>query len=433
MAYFPILSMNIPKTEIFALFTHYQVEWYINIIKNSKRSLSYDPLHDEVSFDEKNTLSTVLTIIKNHRKTVFKMDGFSMPGIQSAFEDVLWVIDFWEYDEDIVLPKIEKPASNTNDFSCFSLPEYSFSQMEHLFETVKNFSPPQDIYLEGFSVGIHEQTHIFLNSQKIYQEQKHTHSSLFIEYFGENGSVRDTHYLYENTLDFPKITTEKLHTLTQELQTKLTTRDPFPAGVYTITLDRDIVIEFIDILLENLSAQNMREWLSIFSLESIEKKVLWDNFSLINTPILKNYTGNSAFTSEWIPTKKYTLFENGYLRSVFCDYKNSQKCNKKFLWNAGVYNIEMIFEENPDFLQKSNLLITNLMAFHTVDAHTWKFSLAGEWYILKNGTKIGYTTDITLSGNIVDLFSNIIAFGDDTKENGNMKIPSLTISNQTIS
>gem|GEM_PF-2681899 len=131
--------------------------------------------------------------------------------------------------------------------------------MEHLFETVKNFSPPQDIYLEGFSVGIHEQTHIFLNSQKIYQEQKHTHSSLFIEYFGENGSVRDTHYLYENTLDFPKITTEKLHTLTQELQTKLTTRDPFPAGVYTITLDRDIVIEFIDILLENLSAQNMRE------------------------------------------------------------------------------------------------------------------------------------------------------------------------------
>gem|GEM_PF-2205977 len=63
---------------------------------------------------------------------------------------------------------------------------------------------------------------------------------------------------------------------------------------------------------------------------------------------------------------------------MFCDYKNTQKMNGVFLGNSGVYNIEMVCETDAHFLKESSLLITNLMAFHTVDANTGKFSLAGE-------------------------------------------------------
>jgi len=425
--------MQIPKKEILELFTQYQVEWYINIVQNSKRSLSYDPLHDEVSYDEKKSISTTLSVIKNHRKSVFRMDGFSLPMLISAFQDIQSVIDFGEYDEDIILPNIENTYRDVHDFSNPTLEDIPFPNLEDLFETVKRFPVSEWIQLESFSVSIYDQTHIFLNSEKIYQEQKTNESSLYIEYFWEYGDVRDTHYLYENTIWLPEITEEKLQKITQELQTKLTARDPFPTGKYTITLDCDVVIEFVDILLGNLGAQSMREGLSILTLKNIGEKILGANVTLINSPTLNGYTGSSAFDGEWIPSKKYTLFQNGVLQSVFCDYKNTQKMNGVFLGNSGVYNIEMVCETDAHFLKESSLLITNLMAFHTVDANTGKFSLAGEWYILKNGEKVGYTKDITLSGNILDLFSNIVAFGDDFKTGGNMKIPSLTIANQTIS
>jgi len=425
--------MQIPKKQILELFAQFQGEWYLNIVKNSKRSLSYDPLHDEISYDEKESIATTLTVIKNHKKSVFRMDGFSVPMLESALQDIESVIEFWEYDEDIVLPKVENIQDAVHDFSSSVLHDVPFSHLENIFQYVKSFPLPDEISLEGFSASIYHQTHIFLNSQGVYQEQNSSESSIYIEYFWENGDIRDTHYLYENTLTLPEITEQKLQKIVLELQTKLTARDPFVPGVYTVTLERDVASEFVDIILGNLSAQSIREWLSIFSLENVGKKVLGDNFTLINSPSLEWYTGNTAFDGEGIPAKKHVLFQDGTLTSLFCDYKNTQKMNGKFLGNSGVYNIEMVGQWTPDFLKKSSLLITNLMAFHTVDSNTGKFSLAWEWYILKNGEKIGYTKDITLSGNILDLFSNIIAFGDDAKTSGNMKIPSLTIENQTIS
>jgi len=50
------------------------------------------------------------------------------------------------------------------------------------------------------------------------------------------------------------------------------------------------------------------------------------------------------------------------------------------------------------------------MAFHTVDTSTGKFSLNGEGYLLKDGKKQDFIRGISLSGSILDLFSNIKAF-----------------------
>gem|GEM_PF-2417270 len=175
--------MDIPKQAVASLFSEYQVEGYINIFKNSKRSLSYDPLHDEISFDEKESIDTTLSVIKNHKKSVFRMDGFSLSQIRSALQDISSVIEFGEYDEDIILPKMENIDNSIHDFSCDSLNDVPFSHLENLFEIVKNFPLPDGIYLESFSASIHRQTHIFLSSADIYQEQKSNESSFFIEYF----------------------------------------------------------------------------------------------------------------------------------------------------------------------------------------------------------------------------------------------------------
>ena len=73
------------------------------------------------------------------------------------------------------------------------------------------------------------------------------------------------------------------------------------------------------------------------------------------------------------------------------------------------------------------------MAFHTVDEATGKFSLNWEWYLLdENGEKVDYIKNISLSWDILNLFSSIKSIWDDFKENGNFKVPSISFSGQRV-
>jgi len=63
-----------------------------------------------------------------------------------------------------------------------------------------------------------------------------------------------------------EIETDLLHKLVENTP-------PFPSGQYDVVLDREVVIDFIDIILSNLSAEMMREGVSLFSKNSVGDQI----------------------------------------------------------------------------------------------------------------------------------------------------------------
>ena len=122
----------------------------------------------------------------------------------------------------------------------------------------------------------------------------------------------------------------------------------------------------------------------MFSKNKLWDKIFSGKFTIINNPELKNYTWTMLFDKEWITAKKTILFEKWVFVSKFYDYKNALKEWLENLWNSTVSNIELVWKTDKNYLVWSKILFTNLMAFHTVDSSTWKFSLNGEWYLLEN-------------------------------------------------
>lgn len=422
---------NIQTQKLIELFDKYKCEWCININLSTSKTLDYSPLHDEISFDSSENINTSITLIKNHKKSVFSLDWYSLEKIEFAFIDILKTISFWQYDKDIMLPKITDSVEK--DFSQPELEKLTFQDLEKEFEVFKNFPFEKNISKEGFSIGVQSATHIFINSLWAKKLQKDNGAFYYIDILWENKEKRENHYISISTKKVPHITKEMLLKLQEELIFKISdSQAVLPPGKYDITLERDVVIDFLDIILWNMWAESIREWISLFSKNKIWDKIFGENFTLVNNPELKNYTGTLLFDKEWITAKKTLLFDRWVFVSKFYDYKNALKESVEEIGNSTVSNIELLWKGSEKYLEGSKILFTNLMAFHTVDESTGKFSLNGEGYLLENGKKIDYIKNISLSGNIIDLFSNIKAIGNDFKEDGNFRVPSITFQNQNI-
>lgn len=419
------------RQNIINLFEKYSIEWFVNINVSQSKDLEYSPLHDEISLDSSENINTSVTIIKNHKKSVFGIDGYSLEKIESSIKDMIQIIDFAQYDEDIFLPQITD--SIEKDFSNPELENITFLDLEKQFSIFRNYYFKENISIESFSLWVNQSIHYYINSLWSIKIQKDNGSFYYMEIFGENGEKRETHYKYASIKNKPNIKIKDIEKLENELLFKISDSNAkIESWIYDITLEKDVVIDFLDLIIWNLWAESIREWVSLFSKNKLWDKIFGNNFTLINNPELQNYTGTMLFDKEWVTAKKTILFDKWIFMSKFYDYKNAVKEWIEKLGNSTVSNIELIWKSDKNYLIWSKILFTNLMAFHTVDASTGKFSLNGEWYILENGEKKDYIKNISLSWDIINLFSNIKAIWDDFKEDWNFKVPSISFTWQKI-
>ena len=423
--------MQIQKDEIIELFKKNWVEGYINITTSNSKSLEYTPLHDEVSLDSSLNITTNITIIQNHKKASFSIDGYSFLKLKNAFLELKNIVDFSEYDEDIVQILIKD--EDFCDFSNKKIDDIWFDYMQKEFEKFKNYNFKEWIKIEWFEIDVISTTHTHINSLWAYKTQSDNESSVTYVLFWEYENNREDDYEQIEKKDIPKVILSDIEKLETRLLNKIQpSSNTIKSWFYNITLDRDVVIDFLQLLIWWLSAESMREGTSMLSKYSIWDKIISDKITIINNPFLEWYTWNILFDKEWITQKKTTLFEKWVLKSKFYDYKNARKEGLENLWNSKITNIEIIWETSPKFLDETKILITNLMAYHTVDSSTWKFSLNGEWYLIENWEKKWFIKNISLSWSVIWLFENIIAIWDDFKDTWNYKVPSITFENQEI-
>lgn len=417
--------------KILDIFKKYSLEWFINVTFNNSKDLEYSPLHDEVSLDDSESISTSVVVIKDNKRAKFSIDSYSLEKIESSIKDILSVIEFAEQDTDIVLPDISDSVER--NFSAKELENIDFKYLKQEFSKFKNYKFNELVKIETFSIWVSYATHYFLNTNWSFKVQKDNSSFCYFEIFWENWNNRDAHYKYISKKSLPILEESVITEAENELLDKISdSKNEIKPWVYDVTLERDLVINFLDIIFDNLWAESIREWISLFSKNKLWDKIFSDKFTIINNPELEWYTWTMLFDGEWVTAKKTILFQNWVFTSKFYDYKNALKEWLENLWNSQVSNIEFVWETDKDYLKKSDFLFTNLMAFHTVDMSTWKFALNWEWYLLKDWKKSWFVKNISLTWNLLELFSSIKTIWDDFKVWGNFKVPSITFEKQNI-
>ena len=173
-----------------------------------------------------------------------------------------------------------------------------------------------------------------------------------------------------------------------------------------------------------------------FLLDSIDKKIFSDSISITEDPFIKGGFGSSSFDMEGVATKSRTLVDKGVLNGYVLSSYSARKLGMQTTGNAGgVHNLELqVGEKNLDQLIKQmqkGLLVTELIG-HGVNTVTGDYSRGAVGYWIENG-EIQYPVDeITIAGNLKEMYQKIVAVGNDVDRRSNIMTPSLLLDDMMV-
>lgn len=173
-----------------------------------------------------------------------------------------------------------------------------------------------------------------------------------------------------------------------------------------------------------------------FLLDSLGKPVFADFVRIHEQPHLIGAQGSAAFDSEGVATKARDLIRDGILQGYVLDSYSARKLKMQTTGNAGgVHNLTIDpGKEDLSALMKcmnTGLLVTELIGFG-VNTITGDYSRGAAGFWVENGEIQYPVEEITIAGNLKDMFRQVVAVGSDVDIRGNIRSGSILIENMTV-
>ena len=173
-----------------------------------------------------------------------------------------------------------------------------------------------------------------------------------------------------------------------------------------------------------------------FLVDSINKQILPNWLTISEDPHMIGGLGSVPFDNEGVRTQSRNIVEDGVLQGYVLSSYSARKLGMQTTANAGgVHNVQMTHsnKSQQDLLKDmgTGLLVTELIG-HGVNTVTGDYSRGASGFWVENGEIQYPVEEITVAGNLADMFMNIAAIGNDTDKRGNIQCGSILIENMTI-
>lgn len=413
------------------IFRELSAEGFANISRSKEKSLSYSPLGEEVSVKERESLSVSITVIKEGRKASLSVATDDVEEIRSRLEAVCRTLPFVTPDDDVSVPDIRDSVDA--DDRRFDFAGVRSEDLMKEFAKARNFAYPEGVAIESFSFEAEESERVFVNSLGATKRYAKSASHWGIELFFATETGGDVWYDSVSAPDLASVDEKILKEVSDRL---VVMSSPVSASVSsgpaTIALESGVFAEFLDILSGAVTAENVRQKTTFLEAGDLGKALLPKGFSIRSVTREKDSAYGRLFDGEGITTEDLEVVTDGVWKNYFADSKNAKKFGIPTTGNPSPSNLVFEAPVKPEALSEAKFLFTNLMAFHTVDSISGKFALEGEGFEIRDGKPAGYVKNVALSGNVRDLFANLVAETGNRRRHGNVVTGDVVVSGLSI-
>jgi PmbA protein len=173
-----------------------------------------------------------------------------------------------------------------------------------------------------------------------------------------------------------------------------------------------------------------------FLLDQLEKPVFAPHVRIHEQPFLRKALGSAPFDNDGVAPANRDIVRDGILQGYVLDAYSARKLGMKSTGNAGgVHNltIEPGPEDLAGLLRKmgTGLLVTELIGFG-VNSVTGDYSRGAAGFWVENGLIQYPVEEITVAGNLKDMFRGLVAVGSDVDARGNIRTGSILIESMTV-
>ena len=175
---------------------------------------------------------------------------------------------------------------------------------------------------------------------------------------------------------------------------------------------------------------------SSFLLDKKDQQIFAPHINIRDVPDIRKGLASSPFDDEGVRTRTRTIVADGVLQDYFLGSYSARKLGLRSTGNAGGSHNLILQSGELDFngLLKTlsrGLLVTELLG-SGVNAVTGDYSRGAAGFWVENGEIQYPVEEITIAGNLKDMFRNIVAVGNDVLVQGSKQCGSILVDGMTV-
>ena len=246
--------------------------------------------------------------------------------------------------------------------------------------------------------------------------------------------------------DFNKVNIDDLAKKVVEDTVSKLGGEPCLTKTYKAILSPNVAASLLKAYISNANAEDIQKRSSLF-VGKLHQKVASKKLTVLDTPLKKNVF-TRRFDDEGVATYNKPIIKNGVLETYLYNLTTAAKDGVQTTGNGykagGKMGIVTTYitvkpgkksQDELFALVDNGILITDIQGLHAgLNAQSGNFSLQSSGFLIENGKKTTPVDLITIGGNLIELFNNVIEVGGDNEDLvGAISIPSLVIKSIKVS
>jgi len=290
---------------------------------------------------------------------------------------------------------------------------------------------------EGASVSTYEGMFAYANSHGFnggYASSRHGLSCSVIADDGQDNMQRD--YWYSTARSADDLESAKyVGRLAGERTVRRLGSQRIKTAQVPVMFDASLSSGLISHLISAISGGSLYRK-SSFLLDSFGKQVMSPLVTIEEQPHLLRGLASAPFDNEGVTTVPRTLVKGGVLQGYVLSSYSARKLGMQSTGNAGGNHNLIVSHGDLDFngmlkTMGTGLLVTELLG-HGINMVTGDYSRGAAGFWVENGVIVHAVEEITVAGNLADMFQQIVAIGNDVLVQGSKQVGSVLIENMTV-
>jgi PmbA protein len=175
---------------------------------------------------------------------------------------------------------------------------------------------------------------------------------------------------------------------------------------------------------------------SSFLLDALGKQVFSKEITIEERPHEPKALASAPFDEEGVATRKRAVVKKGVLNGYFLATYSARKLGLRSTGSAGGSHNLVLSSSGPDLpgmlkRMRRGFLVTEMLG-HGTNLLTGDYSRGAAGYWVENGEIAFPVEEVTVAGNLKDMYRGITAVGSDTVVRGAYRCGSILVDNMTI-
>jgi len=211
-----------------------------------------------------------------------------------------------------------------------------------------------------------------------------------------------------------------------------------------VVFDPLVATSILDHIFEGVNGDSVYRGAS-FLAGKLGEKIAADRVTVVDDGTLPGGFGTSPFDGEGIPTRRTVVIENGVLKSYLLNTYTAKKLGLTTTGNAarglagtpgigpGNYFLQPGAKSPQEIISeiKEGLYVTEFLG-HGVNLVTGDYSRGASGLWISGGELAYPVEEITVAGNLKEIFLNLAEIGNDLEFRGSMACPTIRVEGLTV-